>query len=382
MFADLLVYLRKSERRSLTVSENNIVKISPLSENIRVCGRSIAENGVRYLSYTNSFIEFEFTGCYAAAELTSDLMPPEDIFRAWAGVCVNGEVKPSKVFKLDSGREVYELYRSDKPERVKIRLMKLSEAAFAKMGVAEIRIDGEIHSAPKAESQRRIEFVGDSITCGYGIDGIWNKDVFSTETENPIKGFAYKTALKCGAQFHYVSWSGMGVYSSWVDENAEKPLDNWLVHDIYPYTDSPLQKSQGKESHDEHTKWDFSSYIPQVIVFNMGTNDQSWTKHVKERCDTFCEKYYAFLEMLREYNPDSYIVCTYGIMGIDLLEEEKSCIERFKAEHDDKIVYVPLPVQQEADGIGADWHPSEISHEKVSDILAPVINSLFEKMGI
>ena len=78
--------------------------------------------------------------------------------------------------------------------------------------------------------------MGDSITCGYGIDGVWNKDVFSTETENPIKGYAYKTAQLCKSEFQYVSWSGMGVLSSWVDEKAEKPLDNWLITDIYPYT--------------------------------------------------------------------------------------------------------------------------------------------------
>lgn len=364
------------------MNDEKLISFAADSKNVRVSGRSIYENDIRYLSYTNSFIEFEFTGSYACAEIISDLTPSEDIYRAWAGVCVNGETVPSKIFKLDEKKAVYELYRADKPEKVKLRLMKLSEAAFAKMGVSEIRIDGTLLPAPKPLSERRIEFVGDSITCGYGIDGIWNKDVFSTETENPIKGYAYKTALKCGAEFQYVSWSGMGVYSSWVDENAEKPLDDWLVHDIYPYTDSPLEKSMGKIGHEEHTKWDFKSYVPQVIVFNMGTNDQSWTKHIKERCDTFCEKYYAFLEMLREKNPGAFIICTYGIMGTDLLEEEISCTERFKREHDDRIKYVPLPVQLESDGIGADWHPSEKSHEKMAEILAPEVNAVFESLGL
>ena len=349
------------------------------SKNVRVSGRSIFENNIRYLSYTNSFIEFEFTGTAAYAELISDLTPPEEIYRAWAGVCINGETIPSRVFKIDDKKAVYELYKSDKPEKVTLRLMKLSEAAFAKMGIAEISINGELLPPPVPSSERRIEFVGDSITCGYGIDGIWNKDVFSTETENPIKGYAYKTALKCGAEFQYVSWSGMGVYSSWVEDSAEKPPDNWLVTDIYPYTDSPLEKSFDKDS---FAKWDFSSYIPQIIVFNMGTNDQSWTKHIKERCDAFCEKYYAFLEMLRKFNPDAYIICTYGIMGVDLLEEEIACTERFKKEHDDRIKFVPLPVQLESDGIGADWHPSEKSHEKMSDILSKEVNAVFESMGL
>lgn len=364
------------------MNDEKIFSFPADSSKVRISGRSLEKNGVRYIDYTNSFIEFEFVGTSASAEIISDLTPPEDIYRAWAGVCVNGETVPSKIFKIDEKKAVYELYRSDKPQKTKIRLMKLSEAAFAKMGISEIHIDGELLPPPKPEYERRIEFVGDSITCGYGIDGIWNKDVFSTETENPIKGYAYKTALKCKAEFQYVSWSGMGVYSCWVDDKAEKPLDNWLIHDLYPYTDSPLEKSLGIEDHAHHTKWDFTSYIPQVIVFNMGTNDQSWTKHIKERCDTFCEKYYAFLEMLREKNPSSYIICTYGIMGTDLLEEEISCVDKFKREHDDRIKYVPLPVQLESDGIGADWHPSEISHEKVSEILSKEVNAVFKSLGL
>lgn len=371
-----------NERTYTLMNNDKIISFSADSSRVRVGGRSIFENGVRYIDYTNSFIEFEFVGTNASAEIISDLTPPEDIYRAWACVCVNGETVPSRVFKIDEKKAVYELYRSDSPQKTKIRLMKLSEAAFAKMGVADIRINGELLPPPEPEYERRIEFVGDSITCGYGIDGIWNKDVFSTETENPIKGYAYKTAVKCKAEFQYVSWSGMGVYSSWVDDNAEKPLDNWLVHDIYPYADSALEKTLGREEHKNHTKWDFTGYVPHVIVFNMGTNDQSWTRNIKERCDTFCEKYYAFLEMLREKNPSAYIICTYGIMGTDLVDEEMSCVQRFKKEHDNRIKFVPLPVQLESDGIGADWHPSEISHEKVSEILSKEINAVFESLGL
>lgn len=363
--------------------ENEKITVFPADEaHVRVCGRSLYENGIRYLSYTNSFIEFEFTGVSARAEITSDLTPPEDIFRGWVGVCINGETIPSKKFKLDAKEGVYELYRSDEPKTVKIRLMKLSEAAFAKMGIVKITLEGELLPPPKALSERRIEFVGDSITCGFGIDGVWNKDAFSTETENPIKGYAYKTALKCRAEFQYVSWSGMGVYSSWVADDAVKPLDSWLAHDIYLYTDSGLENTLGREGHENHTPWDFSKYVPHIILFNMGTNDQSWTKHIPERCGVFKERYYSFLKLLREKNPGSYIVCTYGVMGTDLVPEEKECVDRFRKELDGRIEYIELPVQLESDGIGAEWHPSEKTHDKMSELLSKRLNELFEEMGL
>lgn len=351
-------------------------------ENVRTGGRSIFENNVRYIDYTCSFVEFEFTGSYAEAEIISDLTPSEEIFRAWAVVFVNGEKQPSKRFKLDEKKAVYELYSSETTGRVKIRLMKISEAAFSKMGISEIRIDGELLPPPAPEHSRRIEFVGDSITCGYGNEGIWNKDVFSTATENPLKGYAYKTAALCGSEFQYVSWSGMGVISSWVEETAEKPLDNWLVHDIYPYTDSGLENTLGREGHENHTKWDFSKYVPQIIVFNMGTNDQSWTKKIPERVENFGEGYFGFIKTLRKYNPNAYIVCTYGVMDDPLADTEAAQVERFRKEIDNNIEFIRLPVQLEADGIGADWHPSEKTHDKMAALLSKRLNEIFESMGL
>ncbi len=360
----------------------NTVTFPADSSHVRICGRSILENGICYINYTCSFIEFEFTGTYASAEIISDLTPSEDIFRAWAAVFVNDDAEPVKKFKLDEKKAVYELFSSDEPRRVKLRLMKLSEAAFSKMGIACVTINGTLHPVPLPRYERKIEFIGDSITCGYGIDGIWNKDVFSTETENPLLGYAYKTAQKCRAEFQYISWSGMGVYSSWVDENAEKPLDNWLMHDIYPYTDSGLENTLGREGHDNHEKWDFSRYVPQVIVFNIGTNDHSWTKDIPERQSEFTKAYYNMLECIRMNNPDAYIVCTYGVMGTTLSEQENAQVNKFITEHDDRICYIPLPVQDEADGIGADWHPSAATHEKMSELLSERINKIFDEIGI
>ncbi len=351
-------------------------------ENVRIGGRTVFENNIRYIDYTCSFAEFEFIGSYAQAEIISDLTPSEEIFRAWAAVFVNGEKQPSKRFKLNEKKAVYELYSSDKVQRVKIRIMKISEAAFAKMGISEIRIDGELLPPPGAEHNRRIEFVGDSITCGYGIEGVWNKDVFSTETENPLKGYAYKTAALCNAEFQYVSWSGMGVISCWVDENAEKPLDGWLINDIYPYTDSGLENTLGREGHENHTKWDFSKYVPQIIVFNMGTNDQSWTKKIPERTEHFGEEYFKFIKSLRKYNPDAYIVCAYGVMDDPLAQTEEEQVNRFRRELDGRIEFIRLPVQLESDGIGADWHPSEKTHDKMAALLSDRLNEIFKNMGI
>lgn len=63
-------------------------------DNVRIGGRTMLENDIRYMDYTCTYVEFTFTGTYAEAEIISDLTPSEDIFRAWAVVCVNGSVSP------------------------------------------------------------------------------------------------------------------------------------------------------------------------------------------------------------------------------------------------------------------------------------------------
>ncbi|MFR5051646.1 MAG: hypothetical protein ACLTCP_10230 [Ruminococcus bicirculans (ex Wegman et al. 2014)] len=61
--------------------------------------------------------------------------------------------------------------------------------------------------------------------------------------------------------------------------------------------------------------WDFSKYIPQIIVINLGTNDDSYCRDHKDRQAVFSKLYADFLAVVREKNPQAYILCTVGIMG-------------------------------------------------------------------
>ena len=65
------------------------------------------------------------------------------------------------------------------------------------------------------------------MTCGYGIEGVWNKDTFNTRQENPWEAYAAKTARYFDADFNCVSWSGIGIISSWTD--SDTPNTEWLM---------------------------------------------------------------------------------------------------------------------------------------------------------
>lgn len=339
--------------------------------NVKVAGRTIFRDGVRYLGYSCSAIEFTFTGKKAEAILRSDSPSMDKIYQAWIAVFVDDEEKPSKRFPLEKEEDKYVLYEGNVVKEIKIRVVKYSEAAFGKVGIKAIIIDGESAPKPTALKSRRLEFVGDSITCGYGNEGIWNVDIFNTTQENPWEAYAAKTARALDADYHLISWSGIGIISNWTDQ--EVPNDAWLMPDLYPYTDKAGDLAIGNK---EPEVWDNSGFAPDCIIINLGTNDHSYTKNLPDRVETFGREYNRFVKTVRSKNPSSKILCTLGAMSQDLCPEINRQVMLLNSEGDKEIFFMAFDVQEEQDGIGADWHPSLVTHDKMAKKLENKLREL------
>ena len=95
-----------------------------------------------------------------------------------------------------------------------------------------------------------------------------------------------------------------------------------------------------------------------VILINLGTNDLNYvTKDPANRNEEFIQEYANFLTLIREKNPESYIVCTVGIMGGG--DEIYPLIEKaVELVGDSKISSYKSQTQNMNDGLGSDWHPS------------------------
>lgn len=296
------------------------------------------------------------------------------MFKAWLAVFIDDECVPSNRFSLDSDEDIYKIYESDTSRKVKIRLIKMSEAAFTKVGIKEIIIEGEEEIKPTMNKERRIEFIGDSITCGYGIEGVLNIDTFDTAQENPWEAYAAKTARYFNADFNCVSWSGIGVFSSSTEEDV--PSTEWLMPMLYKYTDAGLDNNLEKT---EFEVWDNNAFKPQVIVINLGTNDATYTKGIEERIDAFVGEYYKLLKQVRNCNPNAEIICTLGAMGDELCPAVETAATTFKTEtNDDKIHTQFFEVQLESDGIGSDSHPSLKTQHKMAKILISKVKDVMK----
>lgn len=347
-------------------------------KNYRLGGRYTWQNDILYLAYSASYIEFCCEGtCKVTAELTSDGIPEGKEYTAWAAVFVNDEEQPGRRFELQMGTNTYTLYEAEQKGNVKICLMKYSEAAFSTLGVKEIYVEGGAILPPPQAPEKLIQFIGDSITCGYGIEGTVDVDVFNTTQENPWNAYACRTARLLNADFELVSWSGNGIISHYVDETVnEQRHDKPWMQELYPYNDRELEERLGK-TEEELTVWEDKSE-PDVIVVHLGTNDGSYTRFMEERNSLFVEGYVAFLKQIRELHKKAPIICMLGVMRQELNDQVAKAVALTRQQGDSNVYFIDVPLARDRDGLGTDNHPSPRTHEKMAELLAQYIRFITE----
>lgn len=344
---------------------------TPDASNVKLIGRTLTNDGVLWLAQSASGIEFTFKGTHASIDVKGDgsAFGSADSQARFA-VYINGERTLDEM--VDNFEKNYEIFSSDSPEDVTVSVVKLSEAANSTFGISSINVTSENGIAPTPAKDLKIEFIGDSITCGYGVDDEDRDHHFSTKTEDATKTYAYKTAAALDADYSFVSYSGHGIvsgYTSTGDKAAEQ-----LVPPVYEQFAKTYGSSAGL--FDETTPWDFSAFVPDYIVINLGTNDISYVTD-KERREEFISGYDEFIKQVRNCNPDSHIVCALGTMGASLNSSVKKAMERYIEETGDtNVSYLSFAQQSDKDGLAADWHPTEKTHEKAAERLTEHISSL------
>ncbi len=354
-------------------------------------GRYLDHEGVRYFDYSASGFCFVMKGRSAEAVILSDADSWNEANKGVLGVFITEgndtsiqaiPEEPTMRVILNARENRIKLFEADVEKTVCVRVMKFSEAAFGYAGLKTLEIDGELQvtavvptgSTTAVKRPLKLEFIGDSITCGYGIEGVWEKDTFTTSQERPDKAYAFLTAKALGAEVQLCSWSGIGLISNYVDPaTVNLPDTHWLMQANWPYTDKSLSLRLGLEPE----VWDSSRYEPDVVVIHLGTNDLSWVRGLEERRLEYVAQVRQLIEAVHRRSPKAKIVCCLGIMGEALNDSVKEAVELFKKDFPKTCAeFLPFTQQLESDGIAADWHPSAVTHRKAAEKLTNYLVSL------
>ena len=354
-------------------------------------GRNFDYQGIRYFNYSCSGFEFCMTGKKATATILSDPHKQKKSERGIIGVYVTEIAGPSKYkgssfwecfpdeglepvrIELKKDQNECLLFESPVEKTVVIKVLKLSECAFGMAGLKKLVVSGQVHPTLRQAQGPKIEFIGDSITCGYGMEGIWGKDTFTTKQERPDKAYAFLTARALNAEFHLCSWSGIGITSNYVDpETVFLPDTSWLMPACWPYTDKKGQLRLKIEPE----LWDASKFPPDIVVINLGTNDISWVRGKEERRLAYVAGLRQLIEAVHRRSPTAKICCCLGIMGQELCASVKEACRLFSKDFPSVFIKtLRFDLQKEEDGIGADWHPSPVTHKKAAKKLIKLLKT-------
>jgi lysophospholipase L1-like esterase len=218
-----------------------------------------------------------------------------------------------------------------------------------------VETDGRLLPAPAPAL--RMEVVGDSITAGYGNEGLSRYCKFTPKTENHLRSYAALAAAEVGAELSAIAWSGKGVARNYGGELVE-PLPAIYARSV------PTEPA---------SQW-VERAPADVVLVNLGTND--FSTDADPTAEEFVAAYVALLEAVRARHPDAPILCTVApLLGDDERAVVESYIDQAIAlrEHAGDMELQRIALHEDARGWGCDWHPSAATHAAIAERLVPAL---------
>lgn len=210
------------------------------------------------------------------------------------------------------------------------------------------------------DTKLKIEFIGNSITCGAEADTTMmpSKDYQWGDWHRAYCGYGPLTARKLNAQWSLVSVSGIGLIRSCCDMGVTMPQ----VYDKYV-----LRYDQ--------KQYDFSTFKPNVVCICLGQNDGI------QDSTAFCDAYVDFVKKVNSTNPDlqQIVLLTSPMANPELrdwLQNMLTSIEqRLKNEG---VANVSKYFFSRAWNSGGASHPSVEEHEQIADELTNYLKTVLK----
>lgn len=179
----------------------------------------------------------------------------------------------------------------------------------------ELADQAEIYKSA-ALPERKIEVYGDSVSAGEvseAIEYVGKTDPeHNGEYSNAWYSYAWMTARKLQAQIHDVAQGGIALLDG----------TGYFCEPASVGMESAWDKVQYHPEYGEMTPWDFSQYIPDVVVVAIGQNDNHPDDYMKDdyegqKAQRWRLHYKQFLQKIRQTYPDAYIVCITTLLMHD-----------------------------------------------------------------
>ncbi len=247
-------------------------------------------------------------------------------------------------------------------ENHELKIVKATEAANGTISFTGITCE-KLNQAP-SQKNVFIEFIGDSITCGMGVDD----DQIACHTDqwydqhNAYLAYGPRSARALNADYMLSSVSGIGMYRNW---NGVGPIMPMVYSNTYLDIDSSNQ-------------WEFSNYQPDLISICLGTNDLSDGDGMQERLpfdlDLFSNNYIQFVSNVFTRYPKTKIsLLTSPMVSGEKLKQLMLSLEMVKS-HFDSVGHSDAIRIFEFKNVtphGCDYHPDDDDQALMAEQLVP-----------
>ncbi|HBF14514.1 MAG TPA: hypothetical protein DDW30_02290 [Clostridiales bacterium] len=295
--------------------------------------------------WSASGIEFVATGkgdMTFALSVTTNMGAGKEgcFFRAYVdgAAYLNGESAYYEVKKGDATITLKNL-----PEGTHtVRLVKVTGYTLANTMLKSVSFDGTVAETAPAAKNLLLEFVGDSICCGWGVIGD-HKGAYSDQ--DATMAYPYLIAEAMGADLSVAALSGQGL-----------TVGNPGIFAGYKYA-SPNRSMK--------TEYGFARKADYSII-NVGTNDFSNGLSAAD----FEGKLKEFIAIVREKNgADCRIVLVGGMMKTEYNDTLKRVTRELGGAAEKYYVYI-------ADQAEGGKHPTEAEHKEYAELLGGILDAI------
>lgn len=299
-----------------------------------------------------SMVTLRFKG--TAAQVTIN----ESKQNYWAVVV---DDKPAVTVPTKQGDNLVDLATELSDGEHTVQLVRRTESFVSRSQIKGFRLNvGGALLEPK-KLTRKIQVIGDSISCGYGNEAPNQKEKFKAETENAHMTYGAIAARAVGAEYVCIAWSG------------KKMAPDNTIPEIYGRA-LPT---------DKNNTFDTTQWVPDVILINLSTNDfnkadpdqEMWTKAYKD----------FVLRLRKDYPNAAVYMATSPMLWNSEKRKQRDVLRKYldriqselRAETGDQANFriMPFPQQKQENGLGADWHPSVKTNEVMAAQFAEALKA-------
>jgi len=340
-----------------SLDKDDSVRIGANNPAIQYSGRSEGTGTSRVtLGYSGARVRLRFQGTSVGINLK------DDSGENYAMVWIDGEAGAK--FRLNSKDDFYTLAEGLEQGEHTVEVVRITECNFGLTHFNGFVLNKGAKALEwKDAHKRKIEFIGDSITCGYGVEANDPNLHFDAATENFCLGYSALAARELDADYLVVSRSGIGIVRNY--DGPFEGSDNTMP-EVYPHTFYLQSKPD----------WDYTLFTPDVVCINLGTNDFS-TSGVN--VDKFVSSYVDFAKMILTRYPEAKLMLIQGPMNNseDLKDALTLVVNQLSKAFPERVSYFELSAQGSV-GLGADYHPNR-AQSKIN--AAELSKSLSDLMG-